>query len=87
MLGTGKLDATSDSNGIYANNINLSWTNATDFIDASSYGGDGADTFIFQAGDGKDTILDFANGDMLKKYSTRAAMTARSARRLTVAAH
>ena len=30
------------------------------------YGGDGDDTFIFQSGDGKDTILDFASGDILQ---------------------
>lgn len=30
------------------------------------YGGDGSDTFIFQSGDGKDTIFDFESDDMLK---------------------
>ena len=30
------------------------------------YGGAGNDTFIFKAGDGKDTILDYESGDILK---------------------
>ena len=32
----------------------------------SLYGGDGNDTFIYKAGEGKDTIFDYSSGDMLK---------------------
>ena len=32
----------------------------------SLWGGDGNDTFIYKAGEGKDTIFDYTSGDMLK---------------------
>ena len=47
------------------------------------YGGSGDDTFVFQAGHGTDTILDFADGEDMIYLSALTAITAFSVLNVT----